>query len=355
MYFFVCLFIILGAKGVYGDSLVAAVETPVIIKYDGEQLEFISTQNTIEGAIRQSGINFGGNDITDPPLDTIINGREIEVRVIRELPVLISDNNQEHLAFSAYSDPYDILDQLEIEYYPEDKIYSELILDPVEYYSVGQRVVIKRAPVYKINVDDSQITARSWAETVDRLIKEENIQLGQNDIVEPTLESSLLNRSEIVITRINFADIEEIVTIPFETIYKMDPSLGLNGKRVAVEGKDGSKTNIYHIVYKNGVEVSRTLTGTTVSGYPEDKIVYRGAQIGRANWGHYGTMQTAFKGTKGQKLLVTNLDNGRQIIVTVVDYGPVNALLDLSPDAFEALGVSLDQGHTDNVAVQLTE
>jgi len=49
------------------------------------------------------------------------------------------------------------------------------------------------------------------------------------------------------------------------------------------------------------------------------------------------------------------LDNGRQVIVTVVDYGPVNGLLDLSLEAFRALGGSTVAGRLRNVAVQLVD
>lgn len=343
---------------VYGDSVVGTVETKFALNMDGTTRNLVTTQNTIAGALTQNHIILSKNDITVPPLDTYLNGKSLDIQVVRAVPVLVSDNGQSWAATTAYTQPLDILKQLNVEIFPEDRVSAELILDPAAEGTVGQKIIIERAPVFTIYVDDTTKVVRSWATTVGEMLTEKGITLGVNDIVEPPKTASLVGISEITITRINYADIEETISIPFETIYKVDSSLGLRGTRVASEGVIGSKVNSYHIIYKNGVVASRTLTNSTIGNYPENRVIYRGALVGVASHVSEGTynqsMATAFKeAPRGTKLIVTNLNNGRQILVTVVDSGPYVAgrILDLSPDAFRALGGT--SGLLPNIAAQL--
>jgi uncharacterized protein YabE (DUF348 family) len=345
---------------VYGNSVVGTVETKIVLTMDGKTQSIITTQNTIEGSLIQNGISMAGNDITIPPLNTYLTGKSIEVQVVRATPVLISDNGQSWSASSAYTEPYDILKQLNVEIFPEDRVTAELIMDPALEGAIGQKVIIERAPVFTIYVDDTTLTVRSWATNVADLLTEKGISLGANDIVEPGKTSTLSGVSEITVTRINYADVTENINIPFETVYKIDASLGLTGKRVESEGSAGSKINTYHIVYKNGVEASRTLTSSVINNYAESRVVYRGALVGVASHVSDGTynrlMVTAFKeAPRGTKLMVTNLNNGKQILVTVVDSGPYvpGRILDLSPDAFRALGGTT--GLLSNIAAQIVD
>ncbi len=269
---------ILGAKGAYSDSFVAVVNTPVIIKYDDKKIDFVSTQNTVGGAIRQSGIIFGEYDITEPPVESILTGKKTEIRVIRAVPVLISDNNQEHIAYSAYSEPSEILKQLDINFYPEDKISAELILDPAEYNAAGQLLIIKRAPSYKVNVDDETKTIRSWGGTIGDVLSDGQISLGQRDIIEPTTELSSYNILEINITRVNTADVWEENIIPFSTITQKDYNMFEGQTRITQEGVNGSKKELIHIVYHNGVEVDRSVVSSETISSPTTEIVIKGVK-----------------------------------------------------------------------------
>jgi uncharacterized protein YabE (DUF348 family) len=233
-------------------------------------------------------------------------------------------------------------------------------MDPAATGLVGQNVIIDRAPVYTIYVDGGTKVVRSWTTNVSDLLAEKGISLGVNDIVDPPKTSTLSGITEITVTRINYADIDENVTVPFDTIYKIDTSLGLTDTRIGQEGVNEKLKKTYHLVYENGVEVSKTLTNSVTVTSLVDRIIYRGAIVGIASEvsdGTYGqAMVTAFKDApRGTKLFVTNLNNGKQIEVTVVDSGPYvsGRILDLSPDAFQALGGT--SGLLQNIAAQIVE
>jgi uncharacterized protein YabE (DUF348 family) len=342
---------------VYGDSVVGTVETKISVNVDGKTKNIVTTQNTIAGALVQNRIELDKYDISKPPLDTYLSGKATSITITRALPVLISDNGQSWQAKSAYSDPSDILKQLAVEIYPEDKISAELILDPAADGAVGQKVIIERAPVYTVYVDDTTKVLRSWTKTVGEMLDQKGITLGLNDTVEPDISTLLTGLSEITITRINFADIEELVTIPYNTLYKIDLTMDLTSSRVGQEGVLGKVNKSYRVEYRNGVEVSRIVTNSeTITGV-QDKVVYKGAEIGRANFGYYDGMVTSYyRGWTGKYLLVTNLDNGKQVKVRIIGSGPFNGpLMDMGTEPFQMLGGTLSGGFLPNVAVQLAD
>jgi uncharacterized protein YabE (DUF348 family) len=357
---FTVVFLSLISHTAYGESVVGTVQTKLSVKIDGKTQVVTTTQNNIDAALKQNNIILAKNDITEPPLSTYLSGETVDVNVIRAIPVLITDGSQSWAGKSAYTQPYDILKQLNVTVYPEDKVSVGLIMDPAATGLVGQNVIIDRAPVYTIYVDGGTKVVRSWTTNVSDLLAEKGISLGVNDIVDPPKTSTLSGITEITVTRINYADIDENVTVPFDTIYKIDTSLGLTDTRIGQEGVNEQLKKTYHLVYENGVEVSKTLTNSVTVTSLVDRIIYRGAIVGIASEvsdGTYGqAMVTAFKDApRGTKLFVTNLNNGKQIEVTVVDSGPYvsGRILDLSPDAFQALGGT--SGLLQNIAAQIVE
>lgn len=70
----------------------------------------------------------------------------------------------------------------------------------------------------------------------------------------------------------------KIASIPFTTNYQDDPSLPLGTEKVTQNGSNGCKSQTYKILYKNGVEVSRTLLSTDTYK-PHNKVVLRGTKV----------------------------------------------------------------------------
>jgi len=281
------------SHGVYGDSVVGTVETQIALKMDGNTKKLTTTQNTIGGALAQNSISLTKNDITEPPLDTYLSGKSLNVQVVRAIPVLVSDNGQSWSGHSAYTQPQDILKQLNVEIFPEDKVSAELILDPAAEGAVGQKVVILRAPIYTVYVDDTTKVVRSWATNIADMLAEKGISLGVNDIVEPGKAAGLSGVSEITVTRINYADIAQMESIDYTTTSQYDFSMYRGQSKVIQVGVNGSKNVNYHIVYKNGVEISRTITSSELVSSPITKEIAKGAIPTDDKYGWWPTIISA--------------------------------------------------------------
>lgn len=70
-----------------------------------------------------------------------------------------------------------------------------------------------------------------------------------------------------------FREIEETADINFNTVKRLNGSLGAGEVVTVREGQNGEKTVTYKVEYKDGEEVSRELIGETVTKAPVDKVV----------------------------------------------------------------------------------
>jgi hypothetical protein len=187
---------------------------------------------------------------------------------------IVWDDQKRILVKSTSEDMNEVLIQNNITTYPEDIITTGLILDPIIDGGAGQKIVIKRAPIYKVSVDDNIQIVRSWGKNVSDVINGK-ITLGARDTVSPTLDSVAIP-GDIVITRINVVETEETVAVPFITKYIDDYYIASGTESLITSGVNGSKIRYLKITYKNGIEISRIVTGETLVSAPKAKTVKRG-------------------------------------------------------------------------------
>ena len=275
----------------------------------------------------------------------------------RALPVLVWIDNERKTIQSSSSVTDQILRDGNINVYPEDIVETSIILDPVRDGGAGQKVAIKRAPVFFVEADGRKIEVRNWDNKVSSLLSKSGLSLGAKDQISSNVNSVITPGSVIVVTRINEADVDIFEDVAFETIQKADSSVPFGTKKVTQSGSNGKNKKTYRIRYKNGVEVSRKLIATSSVSPVVNKIVTSGSITGRANFGYYSGMVTSFyKGMTGKYLLVTNNANGKQVKVKIIGSGPFNGpIMDMGTEPFQAIGGKLSSGYLSSVTVQLVD
>lgn len=245
-----------------------------------------------------------------------------------------------------------------VQFYPQDKISA--FPDPA--LGLGSMITIERSAPVSVKDGNATIIYRTWAKTVNELLAEKMIDLGEKDVINPGVDTKISKDMMIVITRVNETDVKEVITLPFKTITKDDPDLLKGKQRVETKGENGMKERVYHVRRENGKLVSRVLTSEKVTKQVIDQIVYKGTKVltepvssGVASWyikseSMIGACNLVPRGTK---LKVTNLANGKAIEVTASGGGlRSDRVIDLSTAAFKALGASLGQGTISRVKVE---
>lgn len=215
----------------------------------------------------------------------------------------------------------------------ESKIYS------------GNIISLDRARKVSFLDRGQKIEGYVLGATVEAAIEENNIPVGEDDIVSPSLQEMAHHEEKIEIIRVEIKEEKEIKKIEFKKVVKEDDSLSWRVKKVSQEGKSGKKELTYRAVYHNGKLISRKLVGEEVIEEPVEEISVQGTfvKLGKSHTG-LGTWY-AWKGglfaanpwlPMGSYVKVTNMDNGKSVIVQINDRGPFgpNRIIDLDKVAF---------------------
>ncbi len=231
--------------------------------------------------------------------------------------------------------------------YSEDKFH----LFPPPELGLGCKILVWRAPVYRVIDGNREFEVRSWKKKIGEILAEKKIEVGEKDRVSPGLTAEVAPGETIRIVRVSETEIVETEAIPYQVRQQEDSQLERGKTRVVQAGRTGLRQLTYLVRRENGREVSRKLLKTEVVRPPQDKIVAFGtkvvvlsSQTGIISWTNGVTASRRYR--KGTKLRVTNLANGRWVEVTVGGWGPyeyTGYILDLERSAFSQIA-DLAQG-----------
>jgi uncharacterized protein YabE (DUF348 family)/3D (Asp-Asp-Asp) domain-containing protein len=155
---------------------------------------------------------------------------------------------------------------------PKDKIQPSLKAE----LSKNDTINIKRAVNICVLVDGKNINLKSSEENVDLMLKSEGISLNSEDTVKPGRQTALYEGLKVEITRVETKTFVESFPINYKTIVKKDNNMLSTQKKVVREGRKGEKQVTVYVTYENGKEVSRKIIKEEISKKPIDKIVAQG-------------------------------------------------------------------------------
>ena len=186
----------------------------------------------------------------------------------QEREITVTDGSQTYKAEVEDRPVSDLLEELSVTLGENDQVNVALTANCEEV----TEVVIDRAAHAYVMVDGDAKACYTQGDTVAEFLAEQNIVLGELDVVVPSLDSAVYNGLVVRITR--YVVSEEIVSeeIPFTTETRENSEL-LKGKtRIAVEGEAGVKEYVYKVIYENGVEKSRELIEERIAKEPVTEI-----------------------------------------------------------------------------------
>lgn len=272
--------------------------------------------------------------------------------------IIKSDGSKETevKGISDETDPFLISEAVGAKPYKEDKFSAF----PSPNMGMGGKITLYRAPDYKIKDGKKESVVRSWAETVGELLSENKIELGVDDKINFSASTPLELNMNINIIRVAKTTIIEPENIAFKTTKKSNPNVEKGNKKVLQAGKKGTKNKYYLVIREDGVEISRVLQKSEVMVEPTEEIVEVGTKVitygsGVASiWKDDGGLVSACNFvSKGTKVHVVNMDNGKSVDVTCMGGGlRSDRIVDLSYIAFQALGGTRSQGLLKNVRVE---
>ncbi|MFW5648323.1 MAG: ubiquitin-like domain-containing protein [Candidatus Alkaliphilus sp. MAG34] len=186
--------------------------------------------------------------------------------------VMIKHDGQEIQVSTLANTVEDVLREQNITVGDDDKIIPKMN----EQIEDGMEIVIHRA--FKIRLVDGQIERSiSTTETnVKNLISSLNIKLGEGDRIEPKLEEPIGKGQVVKITRVSREVAVETQELPFQTIFKNNSSLEKGKTKKVQKGEKGLKEIKFEVLYEDGIEVGREIIEENIVKDAVNEIIEKG-------------------------------------------------------------------------------
>ncbi|MBI2304930.1 MAG: DUF348 domain-containing protein [Chloroflexi bacterium] len=294
-----------------GGSIHLQWAVPVRLMADGKDVSYATTAGTVLQALAEAGVKVGGGDLVfkegrvisqdeplgEPPTSSPLvavrpagNGEElgpslravpsrpdasVVLSVKRAVPIYVYENGWPIKIMTARETVAESLAEANIRLLPGDFIWPS----PETMVMPDSRVFITRAKEVTITVGNDSRVLRTLKENVAELLAGQGVTLGPLDRLNPSPGSPIVNGLRIQIVRVGEAFVTDAETVGYKTVYRPDPALELDTKRVVQEGSGGERRWTTRIVYENGVEVGRGIVREWMEKEPREKIISYGTNV----------------------------------------------------------------------------
>lgn len=134
----------------------------------------------------------------------------------------------------------------------------------------GANILVNRSFPVSVFCDGKTLQGEMTEGTVADFLQRHNIQLGENDVVQPALQTKLTRGMNIAVGRVSFEDVVRRVEVNATNLLAFKSSLPAED----VNSFTHSKSGIYDIVYRNklvdGVVADTEMVGMSAVYHPYD-------------------------------------------------------------------------------------
>ena len=243
------------------------------VSFGEQKFGFDTNKQNLKEALINQDINFAEEDLVEPSLETVLNPGVTEVSIKKAMPVAIIDEGRTIVGRSAYLSVPDILKDLSINLYANDEVK---VASPLEGINMELKIYIDRANIVNLQVDGKLREVHTRLGAMADLLYSENIILGPEDRVEPSLDTKITNGLNVKVIRVLRSEGSEIVDIPFDIQYKDDYNMLEGETRVEKAGVVGQKEVSLKRMVENGVEVQKEILSERIIRESSPQIIIRG-------------------------------------------------------------------------------
>lgn len=243
--------------------------------YDGgEVIRTFTMYDTLEEILEEQEIEIGEYDRVD---FNGIKNEEADIVIHRSLNIPIEYDGKTVLVECAYDETVeDIVGRSGIVLGEQDVVEPSF---ETSCSVLTEAVQIRRGyPVY-IEADGIVETLYAYRQTAGELLERAGIELLQEDFIDCAPEDIMEEGSTITVTRVRYENIETYEVIPYSTVTQRSNLISMYHSEVTQKGSNGTRTNTSRVKYINGVRISETAISSEVTQEPVDEIISTGTAL----------------------------------------------------------------------------
>lgn len=242
-------------------AFVTANKTVTLV-VDGQSSSVQGFGSSVGDVLKRADLNVSAADHVTPALDAPVeNGGTITVNTAKKITVSLDGTEQ--VVTTTSNKISGLINQLGI-------AANARISVPVDALLANSSDINIITPKKVVLVADGKKTVKTTtAQNVSDVLGEAGVTLAKTDLVSTPRNATVVENIVIKVTRVNTAgNASETEAVPFETEESVDPALFKDEKKTVTAGVAGSLQRTFRTVTIDGVVVSRTETGSSITKAP---------------------------------------------------------------------------------------
>lgn len=268
-------------------------KTSVTIVIDGEETSIQTHAKTVDQVMIDHEVLVGAHDFIEPSLETVL---EKDMRIVWRpaIKVYIEQDGKETHVWTTSETVAELVDELNLEIGEYDH------LDPSLQTALTENMNIRYESAFLVTLKSDGKEKEVWttSTTVADFLEKEALELGELDRVEPNADQMVKPDGQVKIVRVEkVTDVVE-ESRSFATVTRNDSSLDRGKEQVIESGKEGKIAKHYEVIFEDGKEVSRKLLKTETLQESQDRIVAVGTrEVVQVSRGSSSGSWTTFEST----------------------------------------------------------
>lgn len=246
----------------------------VSVFINGKKKHIRTHASTVGDLLETLDIKTRDEDKITPAKQTKITA-DMDVVYEAAKPVKLTINGEEKTLWSTAKTVGALLDEQDVDVKEQDQV------DPAIDTDISKDMKINIEPAFQVTVNDAGKQKKIWttSTTVADFLKQQKMNIKDEDKIKPALDAKLTKgKADITITRIEkVTDVVE-EKIAFDVKKQEDASLEKGEEKVVQKGKEGKLKKHFEVVKENGKEVSRELVKEETAEQSKDKVIAVGTK-----------------------------------------------------------------------------
>ncbi|MGE8207428.1 ubiquitin-like domain-containing protein [Heyndrickxia sp. NPDC080065] len=259
---------------VLGFTAYETTKKTVAMTLDGKKKEIRTHSNTIGDILEDLDIQLHSKDYLSLPVETKVKDNLSFVwEPAKQVHLTLDGKNR--TIWTTVDTVQDLLEDENIKLGNYDQVRPEIDQNIIE----NMRIDISKAFSLTLNDGGNKKKVWSTSTTVADFLKQQGIKLKELDRTKPDLKHTV--GPEDVIKVIRVKKVSDVVEVPIEyaVTTKKDTKLLQGQEKVVQQGENGLVRKEYEITKENGKEVDRKLLREKTIKESKDKIVSVGTKI----------------------------------------------------------------------------
>lgn len=249
--------------------------------------------DTVEQVLLENSIVLKDADEITPARETVVEG-DTQVEIRRACQVVVLADGKQTTVTRIGGTVEDALKEAGVTVGEEDS----LNYDKDEPLFDKMHIRVTRMMKVRITADGETREVETSAQTVEDVLKKFQVELDEDDRVEPEGKTKVIEGMEITVHRVEVKEEVKTEEVPFETKYQDTDSLYEGETQVKTQGVAGEKEVTYQVTFVDGEEESREAASEKVTKEPVAEVVLRGtAEREQSGAGGSGTFVDLYGNT----------------------------------------------------------